>query len=479
MIHHISLRNTAAAAIVLAALVLPASAGAQAMYFDSARMADTTTTTNAQPVPTSVMALPVRGAAQADTTDIVWPLLTDFDNVDTYMLATALYPYKKLVASRPLPSTAFMPSVFTGYTFSENRDVFTSDFSGEPALRWLEEEAAGARALERMQRYLFYQHPEKVVYDINLLPEAPKRYHAVVNPQDHTIEIKELATPDKVEATVEAEVKQRHWIRAFSASLQFSQAYVSPNWYQGGNSNINGLANIYYNVKLNQAFHPNLLFESTMQYKLGINNAPEDKVHSYNISDDLLQLTSTFGVKAARRWYYSVSGMFKTQLLNSYKPNSNDVQSAFLSPGELNLGVGMTYNFTNTKKTISFDASISPPSHNLKTCTYWRVDPTAYEIAEGRKCRHKFGSSAELKFQWKISYNITYSTRMFAFTDYSDAYADWENTIVFDINRFLTTQIYAHLRYDSATQPCDDPQWHKLQIKEILSIGFAYKFNSI
>ena len=68
---------------------------------------------------------------------------------------------------------------------------------------------------------------------------------------------------------------------------------------------------------------------------------------------------------------------------------------------------------------------------------------------------------------------------MFAFTDYSDACADWENTIVFDINRFLTTQIYAHLRYDSATQPCDDPQWHKLQIKEILSIGFAYKFNSI
>ena len=102
--------------------------------------------------------------------------------------------------------------------------------------------------------------------------------------------------------------------------------------------------------------------------------------------------------------------------------NSNDVQSAFLSPGELNLGVGMTYNFTNTRKTISFDASISPLSYNLKTCTYWRVDPTAYEIAEGRKCRHKFGSSAELKFQWKISYNITYSTRMFAFTDYSDAY---------------------------------------------------------
>lgn len=395
----------------------------------------------------------------------------------------------------PLPVQFFMPIVFDHYDFYDpavitmpdtvSTAIFPAPGSQNPFDKvqvpdWLRRANNTARLANQLSYRLLYESPELVRYTRASLPDAPKMYHTVVDPSTLRFDIRQFEGDLIADAEIKAvNLRKRHWINSFSASLQFSQAYVSPNWYQGGNSNINGLANIYYNVKLNQAFHPNLLFESTMQYKLGINNAPEDKVHSYNISDDLLQLTSTFGVKAARRWYYSVSGMFKTQLLNSYKPNSNDVQSAFLSPGELNLGVGMTYNFTNTNKTISFDASISPLSYNLKTCTYWRVDPTAYEIAEGRKCRHKFGSSAELKFQWKISYNITYSTRMFAFTDYSDAYADWENTIVFDINRFLTTQIYAHLRYDSATQPCDDPQWHKLQIKEILSIGFAYKFNSI
>ncbi len=452
------------ALLLLAAATCAFSSDAQFHYRSSARAADT--------VPA-----PVPSPDEADAVDFV--LFDEEDTADADSTAEET-PADTLVSLTPLPSYFFLPAVYSHYDFPDSVDLAVPDFSGEAAMRWLEDANSVAARMKRIRHRFFFGHPELTPYLASELPDAPKKYSAVVNPSDFSVDIVETVTGPADVPTVKAkEVEKRHWIRGFNVSLQFSQAYVSPNWYQGGNSNINGLANIYYNVKLNQAFHPNLLFESTMQYKLGINNAPEDKVHSYNISDDLLQLTSTFGVKAARRWYYSVSGMFKTQLLNSYKPNSNDVQSAFLSPGELNVGVGMTYNFTNTKKTISFDASISPLSYNLKTCTYWRVDPTAYEIAEGRKCRHKFGSSAELKFQWKISYNITYSTRMFAFTDYSDAYADWENTIVFDINRFLTTQIYAHLRYDSATQPCDDPQWHKLQIKEILSIGFAYKFNSI
>ena len=75
-----------------------------------------------------------------------------------------------------------------------------------------------------------------------------------------------------------------------------------------------------------------------------------------------------------------------------------------------------------------------------------------------------------------IAYNISFSSRLFAFTDYDRFESDWENTLLFEINRFLTTQIYAHARYDTATQPCDDPGWHKLQVKEILSIGFSYRF---
>ncbi|MDE5661602.1 MAG: DUF3078 domain-containing protein, partial [Muribaculaceae bacterium] len=220
-------------------------------------------------------------------------------------------------------------------------------------------------------------------------------------------------------------------------------------------------------------------FETTAQYKLGMNSAPDDSIHNYTISDDLLQITSTFGVKAAKRWYYSLTGNFKTQLLNSYESNSRTLRSSFLSPSELTVGLGMTYNYANAKKTVTFDASIAPLSYNMKTCVNSRINPTWYNIDEGKKMSHNFGSSAELKFFWKISYNINYTSRLFAFTNYESAQADWEHKLAFDINRFLTTQIYCHIRYDSATPPCDSEKWKKLQVKEILSIGFSYKFSSL
>ena len=47
------------------------------------------------------------------------------------------------------------------------------------------------------------------------------------------------------------------------------------------------------------------------------------------------------------------------------------------------------------------------------------------------------------------------------------------------INRYFTTQIYAHARYDSKTPRTADSSWHKFQLKEIFSIGFSYKFSSL
>lgn len=464
---------------IVAAAACWLDADAQAMYFNSARVeAPQAVASTVASAPDTIPGAPQAPAAPEPQPD--WVLLTDFATVEEYMAATRSLPYDTVVNLAPLPRTFFGPAVFESFEYDTHANPLEADFSGNPALAWIEREKATARAMDRMKRYLFYTHPRNVPYNINLLPEAPKRFTAVVNPEDHTIEIKELVTPDAVTTTVVAgPVRKRHWLQVFAASLQFSQAYVSPNWYQGGNNNLNALASIFYNVKLNQSYHPNLLFETTAQYKLGMNNAPDDEVHSYNISDDLFQLTSTFGVKAARRWYYSVSLLFKTQLLQSFKKNSHDMRAAFLSPGELNIGLGMTYNYVNKPKTVTFDASIAPFSYNLKTCTNSRIDPEQFEMRPGHKTKQKIGSSAELKFRWNICYNIVYTSRLFAFTDYSNAYADWENTVSFEINRFLTTQIYVHARYDTSTPRCDDPDWHKLQVKEILSIGFAYKFSSI
>lgn len=379
----------------------------------------------------------------------------------------------------PLSKMINLPPVFAGYNMLDDWDPFKPELGSEPWMQWIERaKSVDNRSIRIMQNFMV-NHPEMVHMNIAFMEQPPRKFYGTVNPSDHKIEIKEVGVD--APAKMKVEVIKRHWIRTFSASLQFSQAYISPNWYQGGNNNLNFLANIFYNVKLNQAFHPNLLFETTIQYKLGINSAPDDTLRNYSISEDLLQINSTFGIKAARHWYYSITGQFKTQLLNSYVVNSKNIASAFLSPAELNLGLGMTYNYAAPKGNFNFDASISPLSYNMKIC----IKPNdvlpheTFGIDPDKKIKNEVGSSAEVKMTWKIVDNITFSSRIFFFTDYSSITADWENTLAMAINKYLTTQIYVHARYDTGTPAIENVKWHKLQLKEILSFGVAYKFSSL
>lgn len=379
-----------------------------------------------------------------------------------------------------LPRYFFRPAVYDHCDFRDSVRLDEKFYSGKEYMKWVEDEEFVSRNMANLRHNLFIGRPDLVRYNVDMLPEAPKVYHAVVNPEDHTITIEEVVKMPMTGTTLKAvEVKKRHWIRDFRTSLQFSQAYVSPNWYQGGNNNLNVLGQIYYNVKLNQEFHPNLLFETTAQYKLGLNSAPDDTLRNYSISEDLFQINTTLGIKAASRWYYSLTAQFKTQLLNSYKSNTNDLVASLLSPGELTAGVGMTYNYVTPKKNFTFDASIAPLSYNMRSCISDRIDATLYGIRPGHKTVHKFGSSAEFKLMWRMASNIVFNSRLFAFSDYELFQADWENTLMFEINRFLTTQIYAHLRYDTNGVAADGTKWKKLQLKEILSIGFSYKFSSL
>lgn len=388
---------------------------------------------------------------------------------------------EQLMSLKPLPRTTFQPILYTNesYLDSVHRPVFTPDYSGVEAMRWIEDELSAYRRANDMKRAVIFTHPDLIRYNSATLPPLEPMYEVVINPVDFTVSVAPLPSkPIAAENMEVTEGKKVHWLNKFNASLQFTQAYVSPNWYQGGNSNINALLNLYYNIKLNPVYHPNLLFETTAQYKLGINSAPDDSIRGYNVSEDILQINSVFGLRAAKKWYYSVTAQFKTQMVNSYKTNSDVLRSAFLSPGELNIGVGMTYNTANKNNTFTFDASIAPLSYNLKICTNDAMNPENYGIDPGNHTVSKYGSSAECKIGWKISKNITLNSRIFAFTDYSRAYADWENAFVFSINRFLTTNLNVNMRYDTNTPKVDNTEWKKLQLKQLLSIGFSYTFET-
>lgn len=374
---------------------------------------------------------------------------------DTYDLADSLS------LSTPLPSDS----------------LFVSD-----AFNWLDDLTLNEKIVRQTRQRYMIANPLSTRYNERLLPEPPRKFHIEVDPTSARLTFVPDSLPVSVDVApdINTSVDKKHWLHNFDARLQFSQAYISPNWYQGGSNSLTAMLGVTYNVKLNQNYHPNLMAEFNSSYKFSANGTPEDSIRNYNITEDLLQINAKAGLRAWRKWFYSVNMLFKTQFFNNYEINSRQLRAAFLSPAELNVGIGMTYNYTDSKKKIGFDASISPLSWNMKSCIHPDMNVTDYGIRPGHKTAHEFGSNAELKLDWKISYNIHYVTRLYAFTDYKYFQGDWENTFTFDINRFLQTMLQFHLRYDSSTpRPNDTTKWHKLQLREVLSFGFYYKFATI
>lgn len=388
------------------------------------------------------------------------------------------------VRNRMMPTVMFMPMIFDGYDVKLSKDSVadvTAAVAAPGPLDWVNDRSAAQERYRRLrQRYMIDNAPQ-VKYNINTLPEAPKRFRAFVDPTTAHITVEEITVDQsQVKSTVDAiKVDKIHWLQQFDGMVQFSQAYNSPNWYQGGNNNLNTIIQGVYNARLNQTFHPNLLFENTVQYKLGLNSAPDDSLRNYSISEDNFQINSKFGVKAAKRWYYSATMQFKTQLLNNYRKNTNDLTAAFLSPGELNVGLGMTYEYSTPSGNFKANASIAPLSYNLKICTNDKIDERQFGIKEGHTSVSQYGSNIDCRLEWKLAYNISFNSRLTAFTNYDYLQGDWENTFSFSINRFLSTQIYVHLRYDSTTGRYEDTKWHKWQLREVLSFGFSYRLGRL
>lgn len=381
------------------------------------------------------------------------------------------------------PSMLYLPLIFEKYeAFDDSITVPAYNRVKAAALNaddeWLRDAQATTRSVRMARYHTMVNTPQYTYYNLDILPEPPKQYAITADPSSRKLELeaKDLSHDLGLSDDEYDVVKVRNWLHSFNGSIHFSQAYMSGNWYQGGNNNLNVIGNFSWNVTLNPNKYKNLLFDNTLQYKIGLASAPQDTLRGYSISEDLLQMNTKFGYKAFKHWYYSVAMLFKTQLLSNYTPNTNNLKASFLTPGELNLGLGMTYNTKSKNGYASFDMSISPVSYNMKICREnTRVNPTSMGVDEGKHFKHKFGSSLEARFSWKITPAISWNSRLYAFTDYDYLQGDWEHTFNFSINKYLSTQLYAHLRYDkSATR---DDAWSYWQFKEILSFGFTYVFS--
>lgn len=327
------------------------------------------------------------------------------------------------------------------------------------------------RVIEQMRRR-FVQSSPKYIHDTHInadveVIELKELKHS--NTLNTLVIVKKDAPKTKANIMVVAPKKDTNWVHSYTSSVQFSQAYISANWYQGGESNLNLLNAQTYNVSFDNK--KKLIFTSQVLWRLGLSTTPTDTVHNMSINEDLFQATSMFGIKAVKDWYYTLSMNFSTQLFNTFESNSNTRSSAFFSPGDLNLGVGMSYNYTSTENLFKVSVILAPLSYNLKFSLDEQLAINA-GIPEGDLTLNQLGFSIESNFSWAFYQNITWTARAYYFSDYKSTLSELETGFNFAINKYFSTILYLQARYDDQVVLTTDTGY--FQFKEMLTIGFNY-----
>ena len=265
--------------------------------------------------------------------------------------------------------------------------------------------------------------------------------------------------------------KPNFWSFAGDYYLQFLQNYVSSNWYKGGESNYSMLGSVTMQANYNNK--QKLKWDNKLELRLGYQTSRGDSVHTFKASEDLLRYTSKLGLQASQKWYYTLQMVAQTQFTHGYKSNDEKVYSDFFSPFNLNLSVGMDYSVDWFNHKLKGSAHLAPFAFNWKYVG--REDLiTRYGLDEGKHGMTDFGSECTLDLTWQILDNIKWKTRLWGYTTYERSEIEWENTISFQFNRYISTNLFLYPRFDDGvTRDGDDSYW---QFKEFMSIGFTYSF---
>lgn len=272
-------------------------------------------------------------------------------------------------------------------------------------------------------------------------------------------------------------LKPRYWFFGMETALQFSQNYISENWYKGGSSNLNIM---FTNLITREYRRGKVRWKNELENRLSIFNGAKDTVNRYSVAEDLFRLRSNYGYHAFKGWYYSFDIEMRTQLLTNRAENSLKIQSAFLAPLIYNTGIGMKYELDTKSKrvygrSVKMGIFLSPVSYNLKWSIREDIDLARHGFPEGKTIVHQFGAAIKTELVWNFDSRLSWHSRLYATTTYRNTVAEFENALNLSLTRLLSTRIYMYLRYDDSVSLPEGKSSY-LQVNELVSIGLYYRW---
>ena len=293
----------------------------------------------------------------------------------------------------------------------------------------------------------------------------------IVNAQDQNLPVE--STPER-----------KYWTSSFESAVKFSENSTSANWHSGPTKTT--ILNLFSkNIMKYNYEKDRIKFGNDLELRLNFYNAPNDTLRHYKVSDDFLRLHSNFGVKAFDSWYYTFDAEFKTQLFTNYQENTKNKQATFLSPYTVNLGLGMKYDYTKqyerADRSLGISVNMAPIAYTYMSAIDGNINrgrhgfPKDEQTGLYKNYLSTFGSMLDFQMTFKPNRDITWKSRYKYFTSYDRVVADFENSLDFAVNRFFSTLLFLHLRFDDGVTKANDTDSF-LQWSQLISFGFSYKW---
>ena len=330
-------------------------------------------------------------------------------------------------------------------------------------------------AVDEAMMKLYMRRPDLVKNNESVLKKVGTLRGDVNTELTQKVDLVDMAAPvpDEPEAVPVAVVIQKPNFWKFKADgyLQFLQNYVSDNWYKGGENNYSAVAAA--TLELNYNDKDKILFDNKLEMKLGIQTSASDTVHKFKTNNDLLRLTSKLGLQAHKRWYYTLQLLAYTQFTRGLKANDEKTYSDFMSPFNLNVGIGMEYKVSAFNNRLTGSLNFLP-----LTLNFVYVDRNAltssYGISGDHHTREEFASQFTADLKWQLMDQLSWKARLYANTSYHRSLIEWENQFELKVTKYISANLFLYPRFD------DSNNWDEhlgyFQFQEWSSLGLTYSF---
>lgn len=297
----------------------------------------------------------------------------------------------------------------------------------------------------------------------------------------------QLSAQDTTSAAKE-EPKDTTWMADGSFGTALTRVNLQ-NWTGGGQSSLS-LSTIFKgHLKYEKK---NVLWDNSLDVGYGQARVGGSESR-FKKSDDQLIFVSKVYRKISKRWNFSGMLDFRSQLANGFSYSEDSTAkfgekatliSRFLAPGYLLATAGFTYRYDDV-----FYATIAPMSGSKFTFVTHEglSNAGAYGVDSGKKVRMEIGSMIKLGVKKEIMENVSIKSNLTLFSGLStfgNIDVNWETILQFKINDYLTTTFTTLLIYDddidveidSNEDGEVDKKGPRIQYKDVLNIGFLYKF---